>query len=445
MVDPLVLNFEQIIHEGHPRRIIFPCHPTLTKEVRTGEGIFFEFARGTPVPEPVVLDGFLFCFLFAAMERGVPLVIRGPVSARAIRNARLFQEAWASWVPSRYRIVDIIPDQLVSERCLGARDNAAAVAAFSGGVDSTFSAMRHGRRMLGRSSHEVEAVLTVQGFDVNFENYDGFQRLLDRTQPLIDDLGLRRHVMRTNIRQYELQNWGHSHGAQISCALHQLSHEFNYGLIASSRPYKHLINAWGSHAATDHLLSGDDLEIVHDGAGFLRVQKVKLIASDPVAQSSLKVCWEGREQDKNCGHCAKCVRTRLNFLALGEVNPPCFDSPFELDMIDDLKVDSEGALIELLNIIEYARQSAIEKPWVSLLERRVQRLQKTFDNQQGNFLKKERDDLRRKLKKQDKEITGLRLRLSDVYASTSWRFTRPLRTFSAGAKWLIRVIGYRRH
>ena len=143
MTDPLVLNFEQTVHNGHTRRTIFACHPTIPRAVRTGEGIFFEYAEDTQVPEPLVLDGFLFCFVFAAMERGAPLVIRGPVSARAIRNAQLFQEAWASWLPSRYRIVDIIPDRLVSECSFQTRADAPAIAAFSGGVDSTFTAMRH--------------------------------------------------------------------------------------------------------------------------------------------------------------------------------------------------------------------------------------------------------------------------------------------------------------
>jgi hypothetical protein len=440
MPDPLILNFEQIVRQGRPRRTVFLCHPTLPKEVGTGEGIFFEFERGAQVPEPTVLDSVLFCFLFVAMERGAPLVIRGPISTRAMRNARLFQEAWQRWLPSRYRTVDIIPDRLLPEWHFRFARKGRAIVAFSGGIDATFTAIRHGRKLLGASSHSIGAVLSVQGFDIDFANNRDFDALVRRTQPLIESLGLHRHLLRTNIRTCEMQNWGHSHGAQIISALHQFSHEFQYGLIASSRPYSQLINAWGSHAATDYLLSGEDFEVVHDGAGFLRTQKVKMIASDPVARSTVKVCWEGAEQHKNCGRCGKCIRTRLNFLAIGDSNPPCFDTPFELGMIEDLTVDSEGGLLELHSIIDYANKAGIKESWVPLLERRVAELEAPRAELESVGLKRERDDLRRKLKMQVTKTERLQARLAAIYDSTSWRVTNPLRAASKGREWLRRVV-----
>ena len=440
MTEPLILNFEQTVHDYRPRRTVFLCHPDLPKEVGTGEGIFFEFERDVQIPEPTVLDSFLFCFLFAAMERAAPLVIRGPISARAVRNARLFQEAWHNWLPSRYKTVDIIADRVVSERHFKVPPDARAITAFSGGIDSTFTAIRHARAVLGIASHKLDAVLTVQGFDIDFANNRDFNALVQRTQPLIKTLGLHRHLLRTNIRTCELQNWGHSHGAQIIAALHQFSHEFRYGLIASSRPYRQLINAWGSHAATDYLLSGDDLEVVHDGAGFLRTEKVRLIASDPVARSTVKVCWEGAEQHRNCGRCAKCIRTRLNFLAIGDRNPPCFDSPFELGMIEDLTVDSEGGLLELFTIIDYAHKTGIKESWVPLLERQVAKLQAPRAERKNVGLKRERDNLRRQLKMQVTKTERLQDRIAGVYDSTSWRITKPLRSVSKGHQWLTRII-----
>ncbi|MFD2679013.1 hypothetical protein [Camelimonas lactis] len=366
----LVLNFEQRRRGNDTRRLVKLSLPGLPDWVAK-EGIYFDIVGAVRVPEPLVLDGFLFCFLQFAMERAKRFVIKGPVSARALRNARIYQEAWHKWLPEKYRPVDIVVEKIVPEWRFAFRRRGRAISAFSGGVDATFTALRHAHRATGSGAHNLDAVLMVHGFDVLIENDDGFDKLVQRTAPLLSELGLELNIIRTNARVGYLQNWEETFGAHAACALHQFSHRYDYGLLGSSEPYSHMVNARGSTPSTDYLLSGDDLEIVHEGAGFSRTEKVALISGHPVARKTVKVCWEGKEQHTNCGECEKCIRTRLNFIAVGDRNPPCFDNNFQSDSIKGINVRSKIILTELETIAEYMAARGINADWVSELHAKI--------------------------------------------------------------------------
>jgi hypothetical protein len=58
------------------------------------------------------------------------------------------------------------------------------------------------------------------------------------------------------------------------------------------------------------------MRIVHDGAGFSRVEKTELITQSPMALHSLQVCWATR-RFCNCGSCTKCYRTMTTLELLG--------------------------------------------------------------------------------------------------------------------------------
>jgi hypothetical protein len=252
----------------------------------------------------------------------------------------------------------------------------------------------------------------VHGFDIPESDRAGFARLVKRTEDLIASLGLTLHIVRTDVRNDELQEWEHSFGAQLAGVLHQFSEDFDYGLIGSAEPYTHPMLAWGSTPATDYLLSGSDFQIVHEGAGYSRTQKVAALARNPIARRSLKVCWEGAEADVNCGVCEKCVRTRLNFLAAGYGAAECFDSPFDLEMITTIFPKNVAQFTELQGIIDFADSQGIAEPWVEQLRKRLKVLKKlphghvpvAFREKVGNFLRFPRRALR-KAKRELVQIT----------------------------------------
>jgi hypothetical protein len=281
-----------------------------------------------------------------------------------------------------------------------------AIAAFSGGVDSMFTALRHTDGSLGSASIPITDLLMVHGFDVALDNQGAFDELTKRTERFVKDVGLRRHVVKTNLKTVANQNWEHSFAAQLASVLHQFSDQMQLGVIGSSEPYDSPIPIWGSTPATDYLLSGTGFSIVHDGAGYSRTEKVKLLSKNPSGRRSIKVCWEGINQGRNCGVCEKCIRTKLNFLAVGVTLPECFDQELSEKNIIELKVHNDAQLNELNSILNYVDKNQCSDIRFEVLREHLNKL--------------------RQIRPQRDEITQQR---DELLNSTIWRVTKPIRWF----------------
>jgi exopolysaccharide biosynthesis predicted pyruvyltransferase EpsI len=310
--------------------------------------------------DPIVLDGYIFGVLLFAMKRASKLFVHGSVSDTAIRNAWQFGEAWRSWAPEKYQPVEIIADEVVGEEYVRAKlkdlPSRGYLSAYSGGVDSTFTVLRNSTQMLGTASTPLGGLVMVHGFDVGLDNTEDFLELTKRTKPFIESMDLPIHIVRTNSKMVQLQNWNHSFGGQLSCVLHQFSTRFMGALLPSgSNDFLKPKVAWGSTSSTDHLLSGGLFRIIQDGCGWSRTDKVKVISQHATATRCLKVCWAGVNQGSNCGVCEKCLRTKLNFLAVGNPNPQCFDSPISERDVLKIRSRNEPQLNELIDVINYER------------------------------------------------------------------------------------------
>jgi hypothetical protein len=89
----------------------------------------------------------------------------------------------------------------------------------------------------------------------------------------------------------------------------------------------------GSHPAVDALFSSQRVTLIHEGARFSRVDKVRELASWPTALETLRVCPANVGDQANCGLCEKCLGTRLELLAAGVEETAAFGpslTPVEL-------------------------------------------------------------------------------------------------------------------
>jgi hypothetical protein len=332
--------------------------------------IFFE--TSIPLPEPTVLDGFVCATIFYAMCRGRCVFVDGPMSRTAIFNLGTFQEAWSCWRPDIYNRVEIVPTEIIDEPIDPKRS---AIAAFSGGVDSIFSVLRHSKCLLRNASFPLTAAMLVHGFDVPLNRPDHFKLLKDRIKPLLDELKLALITVRTNVQHAVRQDWEDSHFAQLAGCLHNFSHQFQYGLVGSTYPYNALVLPWGLNPCTDRLLSGSQMMLVDDGTGYSRTEKVAHLNTNPLAIRTLKVCWQGSDTFTNCGICEKCVRTRLNFAAVGNTTPECFEAEVTIPQIRSLTWSNAGQFNDLALILDYAERKQIRAPWVTALRARLRRPQ----------------------------------------------------------------------
>ena len=283
--------------------------------------VFFEIS-GDVLPPPLQVHDFaVLSALIVAMREGRPVHVEGPVTEALIRGLEEFQEAWALW-RTKYTPVRITADQIVPVETPSTRRG---MFAFSGGVDGTFALLRHHKARAGlRTARPIGAML-VHGFDIPLGEQQAFDRARANVADVIGALGLPLAVVRTNWRSEACKVWPQEYLAGLSACLHQFRGLANVGVLGAGEDYAHFEPPVGSNnPITNHLLSGGGFEIHTEGGGFTRTQRVALINDYPEIAAKLRVCWEGPLTGGNCGRCEKCIRTKLNFMAIN-APPVCFD------------------------------------------------------------------------------------------------------------------------
>lgn len=311
-------------------------------------------------------DPFVLGTVFMAMGQAVDLVVHAEVSPSLLRNLEEFQAAWTCWRPERYTKVEITAD--VEHEPPRANNLAASIAAFSGGADSCFTVWRHQTGRCGRLKRNIQAGVMVHGFvDTPLEHSAIFKRAAARSARILTSLGLQLIPIATNFRELG-DDWEDAHGAGLGSCLLMFQGGYAAGLIGSSRPYQAII-PWGSNPVTDWMMSSDSFQIIHDGAAFIRREKLREIANWPEAMQNLRVCWQGEQKDRNCGRCEKCIRTILSFRVMALPMPPCFEQDITDRQILDLHNLQPGHIYYLNEILDMARAASISESWVVALEK----------------------------------------------------------------------------
>ena len=316
-------------------------------------------------------DPFVVGLIFTGMRQGTNLVVHGEVSPSLLRNLEEFQAAWRCWRPEQYHKIEIIAEKEVEQE--KNRENNKSIMAFSGGVDSCFTAWRH-HRGCGRLTHNLRTGIMVYGFDIPLGKNDIFEMAAEKSRKMLESIGMELITIETNFRQLD-DNWEDAHGAGLASCMTLLSGGFSSGLIGSSDPYQKLNLPWGSNAVSDWMMSSDNFSIINDGAGFDRNQKVRNIANWPEAKKYLRVCWEGEQKDRNCGRCEKCIRTILNFRAMGIRLPECFENDVTDEQILGMRPLHFSEVIEYKPILEAAKAAHINESWVQALDKCIKKNQ----------------------------------------------------------------------
>lgn len=356
---------EADLHDGVRRRIRIESNFTVRR--LSNRDIFFEVDTGVSKGLPL-LDPYLAPMVMLAMRSRSDLHIKGSVSLKALRNAHEFQDAWHCWVPDKYQKREIQVDAVERQWDISCER---AVQAFSGGVDAIFTAWRHLKGNRESTRYPLERAAFVHGFDISLTDNSKFSIAADKCRKILHPSGIDLSVVRTNIKEAIKIDWEHFHGSAIGCALGMFAPDYNIGLVASSGHYSSLTIPWGSSPLTDHLCSGAMMDIIHDGAGFTRNQKIAEIAQWSTAMENLRVCWEGEDTSKNCGVCEKCVRTALGFLAQGFAVPSSLKQDLGEKDIASASVSSSVQMTRFRELYELATQRGMKAPWVTALATKI--------------------------------------------------------------------------
>ena len=169
----------------------------------------------------------------------------------------------------------------------------------------------------------IHDALFVHGFDIGKRARDPenerYRMALRRLEPVAIEAGVRIISCHTNLRHLPSRPdfWEYR---QSGAALAALGHVATIGpaflFIGGTYPVADPV-PMGSHPAVDGLFSSQRLTVIHDGARFSRLDKVRDLATWPTAIGALRVCPAGLGGQANCGRCEKCLCTRLELLAAG--------------------------------------------------------------------------------------------------------------------------------
>jgi len=262
-----------------------------------------------------------------AMSLDRPLHVCGEVDADFLATMEEYMAAWCRWRPDLFQPVAISADAESAPRAPAA---AGAIMAFSGGLDSTFALHAHKHAMLGRRQLDIQAGVLVQGFDIPLDQAEAFDIARGHVKSILDSYGVRLNVVRTNWQKPFCIKWGMTHVLGIAAVLHLFHRQFGSGMIADDVAYDTQVTPWSSNAITNQMLGGGGFPIRTTGAGWSRTEKTAAVAANPVVLNHLRVCYERPELGGNCGKCEKCIRTKLNFYAIGVPSVPALGPPLAI-------------------------------------------------------------------------------------------------------------------
>lgn len=326
-------------------------HRTKVK-VTFGDGterkLWFDTAPEIPFVETNAADIWMPIMLLTAMGRGEDLEFVEPFSERSEALDRI-QDIMTTWFPKDLRHVSIHgPDEKTGAR--GRRglrrrqSNQGTASFFTLGVDSFHT--------FGKNRDELDALLYVFGFDVPLKKVSAVKRVRAMLEDVSTESGKHLLTARTNTKEFVRENalWGAmSHGAALVSTATVFSTVIDRILVPASHTY--LVSfPWGSHPLLDPLWSTERLQVVHDGAEADRVEKLRQIADDPIAQRHLRVCY-AQYSKTNCCRCMKCLRTMAMLTSIDALDRfPSFHEPLDLELMRTkaLKTDNDFTQIQWL-------------------------------------------------------------------------------------------------
>jgi hypothetical protein len=333
---PIHIWFEASDHDGgSEHRLVMENLPPIVGQAK--QSVFWR-AVGCPGLElPPVVDSYVYGLALIASHTDRDLVVHGPMSRVGLFNLDQLLTARHQLNPWRFvRRPEVAVDRVVDLQRVGGSSNS-AVCALSGGLDSSFTLIRHALKLDGAASHNVSAAVMVHGFDAKLDQADRFALMRERAAPIARRAGVPLLTVITDIRKLDDACWPESAIPLTANALAMFSKTNAVGLVSAGAPYNVLRMGLSHPPIFDSLASNGWFTVFTDGGSFGRADKFEMLKAYPDVIDAIKVCWEGPDPARNCGTCKKCVLTRLNMLTAGIDDARCFDTPLDESMIQQLR------------------------------------------------------------------------------------------------------------
>jgi hypothetical protein len=304
----------------------------------------------------------LACLPFAAWWGERRLRVEGALCARFADNLRAITAIYSRWF-ARCGTVAIEP--LAGYVATVPRTPARTASFLSGGVDG-LAALRSNRLSYPAdhpdSIRDCIVLFGANDFETTAEGpvperLEAFERLQNRLQTLARAENFELLPIQTNTRRLsgDYACWTSvGFGAANAAVAHTLSRRFTKALFASSGDGIDPPPG-ASHPLLDQHFSTAAVQIEPAQLGWLRLEKLRLLADWPAALDLMQPCHYVRippAGEINCGRCEKCIRTMLGLVCLDKLSEAgaFADDDVTPEMVSAIPVSNavKAALLEQL-------------------------------------------------------------------------------------------------
>lgn len=321
------MKIGEIRREPVPRGVRIAANVEWEESSRPKREIYFEVDAPSAAALTATADAFLAGCIVPAHHHGERrIALRGSVCPRLRDNLQVALAILRSWFGDDRPPIEI-------EASEGFRPPPPSIPhagmPFSGGVDSLFTLRTNRLTIPADHPASIRTGIFILGHDFGLPDsgaaeFERFEERARSLRALAGTCGLGFVPMRFNLRDLDASldlYIEELFGAALAAAGHALSSRLSTFSIPSSYDIRHQTPN-GSHPYLDPYYSSSVLGIRHDGAGYTRLEKLRVVAEWPEALERLQTCNyrpppAGRP---NCGTCEKCLRTSVALLALGRLD-----------------------------------------------------------------------------------------------------------------------------
>ncbi len=198
---------------------------------------------------------------------------------------------------------------------------------FSGGVDATFTFLRH--------KEEKPTLVNAWGVDVRLDDLDSHLEMRNCIENMSKLFGVDYIFIKSTLRRFFNENLLNTEGYKIISDYWWHGAQHSIGLLSLLAPYNYINKVKTNYIAStftdvefskgvkcisypfvDNELKMLSANCVHDGYEAMRIDKVKYICKERMSNNwklDLKVCFFYKN-GTNCSACEKCYRTMLAIL-----------------------------------------------------------------------------------------------------------------------------------
>ena len=263
-----------------------------------GTEVFFEsHVPLSPRPEVFVCP-----FLLPAMSQHANLEVLAPLSAGFLENLEFVRKRAMEWWPA------LSAGEIRAPIGVAAPKGPDVGVFYTGGADSSYT--------LQQLHPRLRYAVFAEGFDIRLDDLGRLKGAREWLGATARACGLEFIVIRTNLRNHPLFkgiSWEITHISALAAIAHALGLHVHTMYVAASDVQP----PWGSAPDLDAAWSSESVKMENFSAELTRLQRVASIARWEPLRGRLRVCWENKSADLNCGFCEKCLRTRMQLFVSG--------------------------------------------------------------------------------------------------------------------------------